>query len=811
MADIIKYNVLKDGTKVVTLGGGTSFNKDDSPSTTGGSTPQIEQYWQRSTGSNSLIPTGVQNVADGSSSVAVGVSTTTSNDGELACGTYNRSTYASTLFSVGDGDSTNNRHNVFEASVTGISATNATVQGTLGANHGIFESAKVNGLLDANQLKAVSGYIQTLLSDSITTDYLTVTKAAHFFKLIIDEIKATQGAVIITPANAKLDYVDDIEGGWRCYYRAKDDDGNQIYNCFEVDDQVVCQTFNASTGTSYNVSNKYYWRKVTATGSTVITIDGQSRDVHYFDLSSEDCDLSSMTPSIGDECVQLGNRTDTTRQAAIVISAYNSQFLDKGLKAPSIAQYAGINDYNLGNHRLNIISNGLNQFKGAYSNNSGQDIENIIATTASTLDGKITTLNGTVSSHTQSISELVQTDSELKSSISSNTESIGTLNDNIGVVSGAVSSNTQSISTLQQTASSLTSTVSSHTQSITTINNNINGLSGSISSNTESISNLEQTADNIKTTVSANTTDISSLSGTVDTQGTDISNLSGTVTSHTESISTLNQTASGLSSTVSSHTQSISGLSGDVGTIKSDYVTSSQLQQTATGISATVTSDIEGKLLNTGININSNKITMSSDNTEFVSASGSKTWLVGKSSDNVEIFRLGRDGNYSAELYIKNTTDNYTRLKPYSIYVQNSGQTWGVSVEDYPFMQMYNGNNRLALRWYNGRVEKQKDYETTWTPVFAQNARTVSTNTTLNATDSMVICTNTNVEITITLPTEGNYIGRTIKIVRLTYNVLVKGNIAGEQHTVGIGSNYEIQEFIYCGSTWAAGYQGKPS
>lgn len=811
MANIIKYNVTKDGTRITYVnGGGVPNNASSSSSST--DTPTYIQFWQNSTGTKSLIPFESINLADGINSVAVGTNTQTLNEGEMAVGTYNKSLLDSTIFTVGDGDSSDNRHNVFQACRSGITATNGVIEGNLQANYGIFENAKVNGLLNTNKLQALSGYIKTLLSEEITTDYLTVTKAAHFFKLIIDEIKATQGAVIITPANAKLDFVDDIEGGWRCYYRAKDDDGNQIYNCFEVDDQVVCQTFNASTGTSYNVSNKYYWRKVTATGSTAITIDGQSRDVHYFDLSSEDCDLSSMTPSIGDECVQLGNRTDTTRQAAIVISAYNSQFLDKGLKAPSIAQYAGINDYNLGNHRLNIISNGLNQFKGAYSNNSGQDIENIIATTASTLDGKITTLNGTVSSHTQSISELVQTDSELKSSISSNTQSIGTLNDNLGIVSGAVSSNTQSISTLQQTASSLTSTVSSHTQSLTTINNNINGLSGSISSNTESISNLEQTADNIKTTVSANTTDISSLSGTVGTQGTDISNLSGTVTSHTESISTLNQTASGLSSTVSSHTQSISGLSGDVGTIKSDYVTSSQLTQTASGISATVTSDIEGKLLNTGININSNKITMSSDNTEFVSASGSKTWLVGKASDGTEIFRLGRDGNSSAELYVKNGQNNYTRLKPNSIYIEKGANTWGVSVEDnYPFMQMYNGYNRLALRWYNGRIEKQTGNETSWTPFDAQNTRTASTNTTLDATDSIVICTNTNQEITITLPTDGNYTGRVIKIIRTKYNVLVKGNIAGEQHTVGIGHDYEIQEYIYCGNTWAAGYQGIPS
>lgn len=645
---------------------------------------------------------------------------------------------------------------------------NVDVNNNLQANHGIFGSAKVNGLLDTNKLKAVSGFVKTLLSEEITTDYLTVTKAAHFFKLIIDEIKASQGAVIITPANAKIDKVEALENdaGWRCYYRANDADGNQIYNCFEVNDQVVCQTFNASTGTSYNVSNKYYWRLVTATGSTATTIDGESRDVHYFDLSSTDCDLSSMTPSVGDECVQLGNRTDTTRQAAIIISAYNSEFLDKGLKAPSFVQYAGINDYNLSNHRLNIISNGLNQFKGAYSNNSGTDIEQIISTTASTLDGKITTLNGTVSSHTQSISELVQTDSELKSSISSNTESIGTLNDNLGAVSGAVSSNTSSISTLQQTASSLTSTVSSHTQSITTI------------------------------------------SGDVSTQGDNINAISGSVSSNTENISSLQQTASGLTSTVSSHTQSIRGLSGDVGTIKSDYVTSSQLTQTATGISASVTSDIEGKLLNTGININSNLITMSSDNVQFTSASGSKTWLVGKSNGGSTIFKLGRDGNTLPlfQLYSADGNNWYTLLDSSQIYMSGSGKAIGMTTNGNPRIYLSGPNNgEWGVRIKdNGAVQQLVAYNT-WGAMPTAN-RTVSNSTTLGEDDSIVFCSNSS-EITVTLPSTA-YKGRTIKIIRTgSGNVKVSGNIRGGSRTVENDTQYEIQEYIWNGSTWCSGYQ----
>ena len=716
MVEVIKYNVTKDGGKIVSVGGGTYYNQGESQS---GTTPSedIKQLWKNSVGSNSLIPSDSSNVAEGSNSVAVGVATTTSNDGELACGVYNDS-HECTIFSVGDGDGTNTRHNAFEVCSTGITTTNAVFSGNIQADHAIFNSEKVNGLLDANQLQAVSAYVQTLLSDQITTDYLTVTKAAHFFKLIIDEIKATQGQVIITPANAKLDKVENISGGWRCYFRAKDAHGQEISNSFEVNDQVVCQTFNVATGVSYNVSNKYYWRLITATGSTTTTISGETVDAHYFDLSASDCDLSSMTPSVGDECVQLGNRTDGTRQAAIIISAYNSEFLDKGLHAPSIVQYAGINNYDLSTHRLNVISNGLNQFKGSYNNNNGKNIETIITETATTLNGEITTLSGTVTSHTQSISELTQTDSQLSSRISSNTSSIGTLNNNVGTISGNVQTNTQNISTLQQTAQGLTSTVSSHSTSISNLNN-------------------------------------------------------------------------------------------DVGTIKSDYVTSSVLQQTATGISATVTSDIEGKLLNTGINITSNKITMSSDNTEFVSASGSKTWLVGKASNGTEIFRLGRDGNYSAELYIKNADNNYTRLKPYSVYIEKGLTSWGVSVEDnYPFMQMYNASGeRLAIRLYNNRLEKQTGSSTTWTAFNAPVTRTISNTTTLNASDEIVFCSNGS-EITVNLPTSGNYTGRTIKIIRTgSGTVKISGNIRGSSRTVGNDTQYEIQEYIYNGSTWCSGYQ----
>jgi len=47
--------------------------------------------------------------------------------------------------------------------------------------------------LNVNSLYATLAEISTLLSDKITVDTLTVTKAAHFFSLIIDEIKSVGG------------------------------------------------------------------------------------------------------------------------------------------------------------------------------------------------------------------------------------------------------------------------------------------------------------------------------------------------------------------------------------------------------------------------------------------------------------------------------------------------------------------------------------------------------------------------------------------------------------------------------------------
>ena len=166
--------------------------------------------------------------------------------------------------------------------------------------------------------------------------------------------------------------------GYKLFWKSEDD-GRKIRNQFDYNDQILCQTFNVAEGESYSANNKFYWMLCDESGYETTTIDGTEYECNYIVVNNADKDINSNAiPEAGDEIVQLGNRNNTSRQNAIIISAYNNQFLDSAIVAPSIVQYSGINNYNLSSHRLNVISNGYNSFKGSYTTNSGDDIEQLI-------------------------------------------------------------------------------------------------------------------------------------------------------------------------------------------------------------------------------------------------------------------------------------------------------------------------------------------------------------------------------------------------------------------------------------------------
>lgn len=150
--------------------------------------------------------------------------------------------------------------------------------------------------LSVDELNALTAYIKTLQSDNITTEYLTVTKQAHFFELMIDKVRSAGGQIILSPANcqcsfARIEGDGDFKDNWfipfyydeklkwdkydaynpirpnydyytgrdiRLFYNAKDNYGNQITSDWVENDQALCQAFNLEgAGTT-----KYYWHKV---------------------------------------------------------------------------------------------------------------------------------------------------------------------------------------------------------------------------------------------------------------------------------------------------------------------------------------------------------------------------------------------------------------------------------------------------------------------------------------------------------------------------------------------------------------------
>ncbi len=89
--------------------------------------------------------------------------------------------------------------------------------------------------LSGSKLSYTNATISDLLAGNISVETLTVTKAAHFFSLVIDEIKSVGGQIILTPANATVDRVTAMDGGFKCYWRATDGD-KKIYNQFAKGD-----------------------------------------------------------------------------------------------------------------------------------------------------------------------------------------------------------------------------------------------------------------------------------------------------------------------------------------------------------------------------------------------------------------------------------------------------------------------------------------------------------------------------------------------------------------------------------------------
>ena len=137
-------------------------------------------------------------------------------------------------------------------------------------------------------------------------DYLEVIGKAIFRSLQIDEYKHIGGNIVLSGANAVIEKVVPVSGGWKCYLHTDDGD-KAITNDWEPGDQALCQTFNIKAGVYENVSNRYYWRVVSAVAQKSAT------EKAYIVITDDDAYRDKSTdndePKAGDNVVLCGHNS----------------------------------------------------------------------------------------------------------------------------------------------------------------------------------------------------------------------------------------------------------------------------------------------------------------------------------------------------------------------------------------------------------------------------------------------------------------------------------------------------------------------
>lgn len=187
---------------------------------------------------------------------------------------------------------------------------------------------------------------------------ISVWGKAYFNNLTIRETTFVGGNLVFSPSAGKIFEVREIYNettneltGWKCYLLA-DDGTTATTNMFEVDDQVRCETFNIKAGVYENVSNKFYWRKITDVSTDNEEITDANNNILYdgkkfswIVISATDKAEGSDNPAAGDTIVLMGNRTNTNRMSFVIKETY-------GDNAPREVGYTNVHSYTLGDNNL---------------------------------------------------------------------------------------------------------------------------------------------------------------------------------------------------------------------------------------------------------------------------------------------------------------------------------------------------------------------------------------------------------------------------------------------------------------------------
>ena len=192
-------------------------------------------------------------------------------------------------------------------------------------------------------------------------------------KLTADEIQVQRSYYVggkqwVTPgAGIVCTSVEDTGSVYRCHFKTTDADGREVKCLFQSDDWAICETFNLEKKVGGTLGNHYYWRLVVGVGTD------------YIDLSKSNAGPGSDTPMPGDEIVQLGNKSDTSRQGAICSDAITTG-------GPYIRVYKGIIDYHLPQPKIDLNPDKSTIIAKLISEATGKDVDTILGEIQGSLD-----------------------------------------------------------------------------------------------------------------------------------------------------------------------------------------------------------------------------------------------------------------------------------------------------------------------------------------------------------------------------------------------------------------------------------------
>lgn len=182
---------------------------------------------------------------------------------------------------------------------------------------------------DLSTLGSVSGYTGkglTITTDSYgiasgEIDNLTVRQTMRIYELLIEKLRAIDGGLVLSQASGTVDSV--AETPTRYVITLQED-----YSSFVAGDFIRCQSFDGQ-----NVRG--YWVEIESVENNTVTIPKSEFEGYS-------------TPEVGDEMVQMGNSTDTSRQGMLYLST-----TDDGL--PRMEVLSDINSKDLSNKSRTVV------------------------------------------------------------------------------------------------------------------------------------------------------------------------------------------------------------------------------------------------------------------------------------------------------------------------------------------------------------------------------------------------------------------------------------------------------------------------